>query len=171
MFQVADQYPPHTAAGCDYFSRAPLGDIVEQHGDDQIIRRERVLDTGLDLDFEGRIAIGERTVRHWASLFGMVDGWRVQNLMAMTQAVVDERDLMSRELAESRAQIANLLEVQREPVTEVFVALDGARHASAQAAESENRKAAGLPSRAVVGVRPIKPEEVEGPKPKARAKK
>lgn len=159
MYQVLPGYPGDAARGADYFSGAPHGTIIETHGDEQTERAEQVLDTGLHIEFEGRVCVGERTVRHWATLFGMVDGWRVQNLMRQAQADVDERDLLSRELAEARQQIANLLEVQQAPAVEVFVASNGSRHASPEAAESESRKVAGLASKALVGVRPLTVEE------------
>lgn len=171
MVQIADNYPAHSAKGADYFSGAPRGEIVEQRGDEQVVRPERVIVTDIDVDFEGRLCIGERTVRHWAQEFGMVDGWRVQNMLAAAQADADERDLLSRELAEARDQIETLLEVQRAPARVVFVAADGSRHESEEAAVNAGRRAEGKAAASLTGVRPIKPDEAPAPKKPARVKK
>lgn len=156
MIQVQAEYPVGTARGGDYISGSPRGEIIE--GD--TVRPEKVVTTDVDILGEGYLCFGERTARHLAHLFGMVDGWRVQNLMAATQAVVDERDLLSRELAEARTQIDNLLETHRDAPAEVFIAADGERHASADAAANAGRKALGLASEALVGMRPITAEEI-----------
>lgn len=170
MVQIADNYPAHAAKGADYFSGAPRGDIMERHGDEQIIRPEKVVITDVELDYEGRLCVGERTVRHWAQTFGMVDGWRVQNMLALAQADADERDLLSRELAEARDRIETLMDLERQPARVVFVDSEGVRHESAAAAENAGRKAAGLASKSVTGVRPIKPDEAPDPAPKVPAK-
>lgn len=174
MVLIAENYPAHAAKGADYFSSAPLGDIIEQRGEEQIVRRERVVITDVEIDWEGRVCVGERTVRHWAQEFGMVDGWRVQNMLAVAQADADERDLLSRELAAARDMVDTLMEVQRQPTRVVFVDSAGVRHESAEAAENASRKAAGLAPKSLTGVRPIKPDEAPDPAPKktpAKAKK
>lgn len=155
-FQVVDEYPGHAAGGADYLSGNPRGEIL----DNGKLRPEKVVVTGQDIVGEGLLCFGERTARHMAHLFGMVDGWRVQALMAATQVVVDERDLLSRDLESARQQIANLLETHRDAPEEVFVALDGSRHASAAAAENATRVAQGLSAKALVGMRPLAEDEV-----------
>lgn len=159
-FQVVDDYPGHAAKGADYFSSAPKGDVIETNADGKVVRPERVVITGVDILGEGLLCFGERTARTMGHLFGMVDGWRVQALMAATQAIVDERDLLSRELADARQQVSNLLETHRDAPAEVYVALDGTRHASADAAENATRTAQDLAAKALVGMRPIAAEEV-----------
>lgn len=104
----------------------------------------------------------------------MVDGWRVQNMMALAQADADERDLLSRDLAVARDQIENLLELQGQPARVVFVDAAGVRHESEAAAANASRKAEGLAPKSLTGVRPIKPDEAPDPAPKkpaAKAKK
>lgn len=160
MFQVLAGYPGDTAKGADYFSGASQGEVVEDRGNgDQVVRPERVLDTGAHVEFEGRICVGERTVRHWAALLGMVDGWRVEALMAQAQADVDDRDLLSRELAGAREEVENLISMQRDAPAEVYIGLDGERHASAEAALEASRRAVGKAPRVLTGVRPLSTEE------------
>lgn len=180
-FLVLDQYPSDAAKRADYISGSPPGDVIENgRATGPVIRPEKVVDTGIQIDFEGRLCFGERTVRHLAYLFGMIDGWRMEALIASHTALNDERDLLSRELVEARKQVENLLDVQREPVTEVFVALDGTHHASAGAAEDANRKTAGLAPAALKGMRPISaaeapdtsaPDPADGPDETAGSKK
>lgn len=138
---VVDEYPGEAAAHCDYITRAPRGEITEEWPDGKRIRPEKVIVTDVVIEMEGRLCFGERTARHLAHEFGMVDGWRVRQYLADHQAVCDERDLLSRELADARRQVDNLLEMEREPVTAVYVDLDGGEHASKGAAVHASRRA------------------------------
>lgn len=76
MYRLADDYPGDAAFGGDYFSRAALGEIVTGTGR----RREKVIVTDAFEDYEGRICVSERTVRHMAALIGLFTPEQVREL-------------------------------------------------------------------------------------------
>lgn len=74
--QIHNVYPGDAARGCDYISGAALDKIVD--ADTGQMRDERVIITDLYVDHEGRVCIGEKSVKHMATLCGMFEGDRVR---------------------------------------------------------------------------------------------
>jgi hypothetical protein len=142
---VADEYPPGAARGSDYFTGAPLGSVIERRRDGDHVHPEQVVITDIDLDYEGTICIGERTVRHWAHLFGLVDAWAVDDLREAYIAVAAERDQLSAQLVEAGKTIELLRSLEPGETKLVYVAADGTEHRSAKAAASATRRSLPLP--------------------------
>lgn len=160
---VQKHYSGDAAHGADYFTRASVGVIrfVDEHGVEQE-RPEQVLNTGIYVDQEGYIELGELTVRHMAHHLGMVDEWRALRSIAAYEQQAAELDKMSRQVQQLREENAALRQAIDAPA-EVYVAGDGSRHASAIAAEDATRRAAGLPLRGGDAVRPISADEAPLP--------
>lgn len=164
MYHVIDNYPGDAAGGCDYLSGAALGEvIVEDASGHQVRRRERVVVTPRHIDFEGQLCIGERTVRHLAHLLGMVDDWRVEKLGEQYEAVASERDELSAQLAEAHRTIETLSQIERQPITAVYVGADRVEHVSEAAAVDASAAAEGRPRRGLLGVRRIREDEAPDP--------
>lgn len=141
---IADEYPHDAAYGCDYFSRNHLGDIIVETPDGALTRREKVLITDVETDYEGRICFGERTVRHLAHQLGLVDDWRVQSIVTDNQSLRNELITLSMELAETRGEVWRMSQLERPDAPVKFIALDGTEHASKRAAQEHSAKELGL---------------------------
>lgn len=76
MFHLAAQYPGDAAFGGDYFTRSAHGEIVTARGR----RPEKVIVSDAFEDFEGRICVSERTVRHMGALVGLYTEDQVSEL-------------------------------------------------------------------------------------------
>lgn len=169
-WQVLDSFPAYAAAGSDYFTRADVGEIEQTFAGETNVRRERVLVTPAEIDYEGVVCLGERTVRHMARLFGMVDGWHAANLITDNERLYNERDQLSTELAAAKSEIAYLRSQMEHRLDEVYVAADGTKHASLAAAiEQSERVLTGLRPKPQRGVAPL--SEADAPAPKIPAKK
>lgn len=131
---IDDHYPGDAAHGCDYLTRSMQGDIQVETPDGIKLRKERVIITDREEDFEGRICIGERTVRHLAHKFGMVDDWRVDMISRDNTALRAELVGLSSQMAALRDENRRLAELERAEIEDVYVAVDGSRHVSERAA-------------------------------------
>lgn len=138
QLMIVEEYPTGAAGGCDFFTRAARGEIVETGPDGPIERRERVIITDRYIDMDdaivGQICVGERTMRHLAHALDMVDGWRVARIVDDNHALRGELVDLSRELAASRAALRFMEEMEHKPPEERFIALDNSEHASRRAA-------------------------------------
>lgn len=154
-----DQYPSFAAFGCDFFTRADQGDIIEDTADGPRVRRERILITDRDLDFEGRVCVGERTVRHLAHQLGMVDDWRVERIAADNHQLRRELVDLSEELAREREHGRFLRELEAQPPEKVFLALDGTEHAARRGAAEATAAQLGIDVKIVLEARavPVEP--------------
>lgn len=129
-----DHYPADAAHGCDYLTRNAQGDIQVETPDGIVLRREKVLITNREEDFEGRICIGERTVRHLAHQLGLVDEWRVDMVKADNEALRGRLVAMSAAAQAARDENTRLAQLEPPDADVVYVALDGTRHADERAA-------------------------------------
>lgn len=164
-FMVADSYPGDAARGGCYLTGASLGEIVEidpATGGD-IVRPERVIVTQVDIDFEGRLCLSERIVRHLAHQLGMVDSWRVERLRAVHDAHVDAAMAVARELEKAREQIETLTEMVDSGRVRQFVATDGSEWPNKALAIEASRRSAGVPPLGADGLRSIMAEEAPLP--------
>lgn len=105
MFQVTDSYPGDAAGGCDYITKAAPGLIYDDPNSPS--RQERVVVTPTEIDFEGRLCIGERTVRHMAHLLGMFEGEAVEMISAENASLRDECARGQVLLADAAAQLSS----------------------------------------------------------------
>ena len=158
-YLIRDSYPGDAAHGGCYLSRAAQGEVVVNGQP----RRERVIVTPIHIDFEGQLCIGERAARHMAHLLGMVDDWRVAGVVAELGDTRDERDRLSAEVQRLRDEVELLRQLDSPEEREVFVALDGTRHASAGAAQSASERAVGKMPDVLARVQRI--SAVEAPNP------
>lgn len=143
---VVDQYPPGAAGGADFLTGAPLGTVREHHRDgSDRLHPEKVIVTDQDVEFMGTVCIGERSVRHLAHIFEMVDRWQVDDLVDAYVDVAKERDELSVELAEAYKTIDLLRALEQTTPKKVYVDADGVEHRSAKAAVSATRRSFALP--------------------------
>lgn len=141
---IVDDYPGDAAHGCDYLSRAAKSQIVVDTPAGPALRDERIVVTSREEDFEGRICIGEKTVRYLAHKFGLVDEWRVEIIAADNRALRAEIVYLSAGLAAEREKVTRMAEVEREQAPLTFVAVDGTHHASARGAVEATAVTLGL---------------------------
>jgi hypothetical protein len=165
MFQVADNYPGGTARGADYFTGAALGEIntIDPETGEDRVRRERVVITPAHIDFEGQVCIGERTVRHLAHLFGMVDGWRVERMRREHDSLLAAAQQLAAELEQSRTEAATLAAMVDRGRDEVFVAIDGTRWPKLRNAVEASRASMRLGPTGTDGLRSITADEAPIP--------
>jgi hypothetical protein len=123
MDQVADTYPFDTEGGGCYFTRAEQRTIRDPEAEREE-RLEKVIVTDRFNDYEGRICIGEATVRHWAQLLGMYDRSQVVDLLDRLGRITNERDELATGLAHATRRNAEL-EARAESSTVVYVLPDG----------------------------------------------
>ena len=147
---ITDDYPADAANGCDFLSGAAKGEVVEDTPDGQIVRPEKIVVTSREVDWEGRICIGERTARHFAHLFGMVDAWKVDALIAESRAVRDELATTSAELGDARHTIRVLRESEIPSAEKVYLALDGTEHGNQRGAAEATARLLGVETRVVL---------------------
>jgi hypothetical protein len=163
-WQILDSFPPYAARGSDYFTGSDVGDIDETFDGTVRRRRERIMVTPAEIDYEGVVCLGERTVRYMAREFGMVDGWRAAQLIADNDRLTADRDRLSAELGQALEQIAYLRAQQSSELGRVYVAVDGTVHGDLAAAmEVSERLLTGQRPKAQRGVAPL--TEAEAPKP------
>lgn len=129
-----DRYPTGAEGGADFFTRAAQGDLRIDGADGPTFRKERVLLTSTYLDYGGQVCVGERTVRHLAHTLKMVDGWRVERIADDNVALRKELVELSARVADQARQIEFHRQLEAQPASVVFVALDGTRHASERGA-------------------------------------
>lgn len=161
--EIVDNYPSIAAFGCDFFTRAAIGDVRMEGPDGEVHRREKVLVTDRTIDFEGRVCIGERTVRHLAHRFDMVDGWRVERIKDDNTALRAELVELSTELASVRSQLTFARQLETQPAEQVFLSLDGTKHASARACMEATAKLLDVPTKIISDATPrplLETEEV-----------
>lgn len=150
QLSIVDEYPTGAAFGCDYFTRASRGDVTETGPDGPKIRPEKVVITDRYLDDEGQICVGERTIRHLAHRFAMVDGWRVEIIASDNEELREELVELSMQLAQSRVQMQNMRDLETTAPREVYVALDGSKHASRRGSIEASASALGLQPTAIM---------------------
>lgn len=151
---IVDDYPSTAAFGSDYFTRAARGDIRMEGPDGEIHRPEKVVITDRDLDYEGAICVGERTIRHLAHAFGMIDDWRVDRIKDDNEALRKELVLLSTEVAGLRSQLLMAQQMEARPVEKVYLALDGREHASARACMEADAKMLAVPTKIIAAAVP-----------------
>lgn len=157
---LTSDYPGTAAYGADFFSRNAKGKIYEDGPDGKIERDERVIVTDIDLEFEGIVCVGERTIRHFAHVFGMVDGWRVDRLKEDNQSLRDELVTISNEAARLRDTIHTLRSLEPTDPEKVYLALDMSEHVSARAAAEQTARLLGCEPSVVLKAVPV-PSPVE----------
>lgn len=131
---IVDEYPTGAAFGADYFSDSAVGDIIEQGPDGPVIRREKVVITDRYNEYEGQVCVGERTIRHLAHAFGMIDGWRVARVVDDNEELRAELVTLSKTLADARSEAQALRDLEIAKPQNVYVAIDGTEHESRRAA-------------------------------------
>lgn len=124
MFVIGESYPLGTAKGGDYFTGAAQRDIVV----DGVKRREKVLVTPLEIDFEGQLCLSESTVRHMAQLFGMFDHGQVAPVLRANDEFVERIKALSEQLVNAWNEIERLREGKA--LQTIYVAPDGAEFTS-----------------------------------------
>lgn len=122
--QVAEVYPFDAEGGGCYFAHAAQRTIRDPESATQEQRLERVVVTDRFNDYEGRICIGEATVRHWAHLLGMYDRAQVVDWLDRLGRIANERDELTGALAQASVRIAEL-EARAGSTTVVYVMPDG----------------------------------------------
>ena len=167
MLRILPEYPSDAARGACYLSGASRGEITETDPDtgESRTRPERVIDTGREIDFEGRLCVGEAMIRHLAHELGMLDDWRVRRLIVEHEAVVAENLALSTRCNQLEGSMEVLRDMAQQQTRNVHVAADGTLHTSARAAENASRHANSLPSRGRDAVRPITAAEAPIPAP------
>jgi hypothetical protein len=106
IIRVLERYEDDTARGCCYLCIASPRVFDTPDGP----RRERIVDTGVSIDYEGRLAICELCLREMAKLLGMVDGSEIETLRADFRQVLDERDAALRRADAADAASRALIE-------------------------------------------------------------
>lgn len=159
--QLAQNYPSGAIGHACALCRADVGEIVERRPTGDVRRPSRVVITNIDIDFEGALCICEKCARHMAHLFGMVDDWRVQQMMVEQTRVLTDLGATSAEVVTLRSQVEVLQAMATEPSKTEYVALDGSRHASAVAAEDASLRSMEKAPLGFAGVHPI--TETEAP--------
>lgn len=129
--QITTHYPGDAAGGADFITGSAQGEII----DDPLApaRGERVIITDKYLEYEGRVCIGEKSVRHMANLCGMFEGERVERVAAENRALHGEVDALRAEvdrltaaLAEAQGARATVYYAHGKP----YLTEDAAREAS-----------------------------------------
>jgi hypothetical protein len=154
---VANQYPVGAIHSACFFTRSSPGEIqtIDPDTGNIDMRPERVLITGVTVDFEGQVCVGEKTIRHFAAQFGMVDDWRVKRLIVEYRDALERLDSLSTENATLREQNITLQDMLSGTAREIFVAADGSRHADVRAAETATRKHHKIRPRGMDGLTPV----------------
>lgn len=129
-----DSYPADAAYGSDFLTRNAQGDVQVSTPNGIVLRRERIIISSAEVDYEGRICIGERTIRHLAHQFDLVDRWRVDEVHNENVALKVENRTLSHELAEAREQNRLLRELEARPPERIYLSLNGTEYATARAA-------------------------------------
>lgn len=155
QLSIVDEYPTESAFGCDYFTRAARGEVRMDGPDGLEIRPEKIIVTDRYLDYEGQICVGERTVRHLAHALEMVDGWRVDKIIADSAAVRAELLELSMQLAQTRDQLRFAQDLERATPVTTFVSIDGTEHASRRAAMEAGARSMGLELKAITEAVPV----------------
>lgn len=140
---ILDEYPHDAAYGADFFSRNARGEIQVETADGIRMRPEKVLMTPHTVDYEGRVCVGERTIRHWAHNFGLVDEWRFAMVADDNRALRTELVALSNELAAERLKSSQLAQLEMPETTLIYVDVQGEQHASKRAAVEATAMGAG----------------------------
>lgn len=152
--EIVDEYPSTAAFGSDFFTRAARGEIRMEGPDGPVHRMEKVIVTDRDLDYEGSVCVGERTIRHLAHKFGLVDGWRVDRIVDDNHALRKELTDLSSELAATKSQLAFARQLEATPAEQFFLSLDGTKHTSARACMEATAKLLDVPTKIVADATP-----------------
>ncbi len=158
---IVDEYPSEAAGQCDFFSMTSPGDIIVETPDGTVLRREKVVITPHYLDYEGQVCVGEKTIRHLAHKFHMVDDWRVELIARDNDALRAELVELSQELAKTRAQVEFFRQMETAGPATVYLASDGSHHASERAAQEHS----GAVPKASAMLAPVRDPEPEGVQP------
>lgn len=163
---VDEEYPTGSVGGCDFFTRTARGEIIEDGPDGPLTRPEKVLITDRYVDMDdaivGQICVSERTMRHFAHDFGMVDGWKVERLIDDNHSLRSELVDLSTTVAALRGQIAVMEQMAERETREVYVALDGTRHESMRGSRERSAEVAGLDSILVTRATPVMVPDRQG---------
>lgn len=161
QLSLDDRYPAEAAYGADFFTRAAQGDVIEDTPDGPRSRRERVVITDNWEDHLGRVCIGERTARHLARQFGMVDGWKVDAVIADAQEVRTELMVLSERIARLENENRLLRELEVAYPEPVFLALDGTKHASERGCMEATARTIGVETQAIDDARRVAASQEE----------
>jgi hypothetical protein len=134
-----DKYPADAAYGADFLSRAAQGEVRIDTPNGPILRQERIIISSAEVDYEGRVCFGERTIRHLAHQLDLVDRWRVELIEAQRDQYLSDLVECSHELAETLEQNRRLRELEDRPAERVYLSLGGVVHANARAAMEASR--------------------------------
>lgn len=134
---IVDSYTGATAYGSCFLTRATRRDIVEETANGPLVRPEKIVATGIDLDFLGQVCISEFAIRDLAHRFGMVDQWRVQTIIDDSTGLRAQLVALSADLAAARNEIDRYSQLERPEHIKVYMALDGTEHASSRAAQEQ----------------------------------
>lgn len=148
------EYPTGAAFGADFFTGASRGEVRMEGPDGMVIRDEKIVITDRDLMYEGIVCVGERTIRHLAHKFEMVDKWRVDRIVDDNAALRNELVTLSGELATARSQLEFARQMEAQPAERVFLSLDGTKHASERACMEATAKLLGVPTKIVADAVP-----------------
>lgn len=128
MFNVADAYPADAIGGADFLTGAALRRIVDDWGDGQRARRERVIVADrvfdMDDDVHGRPCFAEETVRALGQAIGMGDAPYVARLERDLRRERQARAIAEQELARAHAALEQIKVVK----IQTFIAPDGTAH-------------------------------------------
>lgn len=153
--ELVDEYPTGAAFGADFFTRAARGDVRMEGPDGEIHRPEKVVITDRDLDYEGIICVGERTIRHLAHKFEMVDGWRVERILDDNHSLRAELTTLSSELAAVKSQLEFARQLEARPAEKFYLSLDGTTHVSARACMEATAKLLDVPTKIITAAVPV----------------
>lgn len=130
--QLHHAYPGDAVGGHDYLTGAAQGEVVVDA--DTLPRPELVIITDRYIDYEGRVCIGEKSVRHMAHLLGMFEKEQVEAVAAENAALHGEIEALRDQLGRQLVEIERL----RGTTTEVFYA-NGTRFETEAAAREVSK--------------------------------
>lgn len=169
QLSIVEEYPSGAVSGADFFTRASRGDIIEQGPDGPVVRPEKVVITDRFVDMDdpvlGQICVGERTIRHLAHAFGMIDGWRVARVVDDNAELRAELVALSKTVGDARAEAQALrdLEIAKPPKT--YVAIDGTEHESRRAALEAGAAQLGVVPKIITDAVPVPIEDATAKEP------
>lgn len=128
--QVTSEYPGDAATGGCYLSGRARSEIIDDPN--QPARPERVIVTDTYIDHEGRVCVGEITVRHMAHLLGMYHGEQVEAIAHENEALRAEVDAQRAELLAVREELAEA----QDSIEKVYVDANGNTYTTLEAAQA-----------------------------------
>lgn len=130
--QLHHAYPGDAIGGADYLTGSAQGEVVVDP--DTLPRPELVIITDRYIEHEGRVCIGERSVRHMAHLLGMFEKERVEAVAQENVALHGEVDVLRAQIEQQRDVIEGLRLTQ----TQVFY-VNGTRYETEAAAREASK--------------------------------